>query len=57
MLDMTVVAEGVETEDQLARAVSAGAAIIQGYLLAKPMASAELIRFLTESKKSTSEAA
>jgi diguanylate cyclase (GGDEF)-like protein len=37
-LDLTVVAEGVETEAQRARLAALGCPLLQGYLLAKPMA-------------------
>jgi len=57
MLDMPVVAEGVETEDQLKRAISAGANIIQGYLIARPMSSNDLIRYLGLFNRSMNTAA
>jgi EAL domain-containing protein (putative c-di-GMP-specific phosphodiesterase class I) len=45
-IGMTTVAEGVETEDQLARLVEMGCPVLQGYLLARPMPAAEFTRFL-----------
>ncbi|HBF46589.1 MAG TPA: hypothetical protein DDW91_09015, partial [Shewanella frigidimarina] len=41
-LSLEVVAEGVETSEQLAQVVQRGCHIIQGYYFAKPMPKAEL---------------
>ncbi len=41
-LDMTAVAEGVETEEQRAFLVARGCPLAQGYLLGRPIAAAEL---------------
>jgi diguanylate cyclase (GGDEF)-like protein/PAS domain S-box-containing protein len=46
-LGLTVIAEGVETEDQRAQLLSIGCDEIQGYLYGKPMPAAEVIRLLS----------
>lgn len=46
-LGVRVIAEGVETEEQLAFLRDAGCDFLQGYLLARPMPEGELIRFLS----------
>lgn len=43
---MTAIAEGVETESQLNRLESLGCPFVQGYLLARPMPSAQLTELL-----------
>ena len=48
-LGLTVVAEGIETEDQLVLLQALGCAGGQGYLLARPMPSAEFAAFLESS--------
>jgi EAL domain-containing protein (putative c-di-GMP-specific phosphodiesterase class I) len=53
-LNVDVVAEGVETEEQLAELVRLGCRRAQGYLLAKPMPAAAVARLLA---RSTSTAA
>ncbi|MBI5162585.1 MAG: EAL domain-containing protein [Magnetospirillum sp.] len=45
-LHMTVVAPGVETEEQLSFLVSCGCDRVQGYLLARPMAAKDISEFL-----------
>ncbi len=45
-LDMKIVAEGVETAEQLAFLRKAGADYIQGYYFAKPMFEPELIKYI-----------
>jgi diguanylate cyclase (GGDEF)-like protein/PAS domain S-box-containing protein len=45
-IGMTTVAEGVETEGQLARLVEMGCPVLQGYLLARPMSAADFSSFL-----------
>ena len=55
-LDLTVVAEGVETADQLAFLRRAGCDIMQGYYFARPMPAAELTCLL-ERHRSSREAA
>lgn len=45
-LNQTTVAEGIETEDQLAELRALGCDIGQGYLFAKPMPSADLMALL-----------
>lgn len=47
-IDLKVVAEGVETEDQLAFLKQSGCNQIQGYLLGKPMSADNLLRLITE---------
>ncbi len=44
-LSMTPVAEGVETEDQVAALLEVGCEIGQGFLLARPMSSADIVTF------------
>jgi EAL domain-containing protein (putative c-di-GMP-specific phosphodiesterase class I) len=53
-LKLQVVAEGVETQTQLATLRALGCDVVQGYLLAKPMAAAEVSTFL---RARTAEAA
>ena len=50
-LNMTVVAEGVETEQQLRYLADNGCDLIQGYLYSRPVPEAEAIRFLNEASK------
>ena len=45
-LDVDVVAEGVETEEQLEELKRLGCQRGQGYLLARPMTAAQVVRFL-----------
>lgn len=47
LLGMEVIAEGVETDTQYQAVIEAGAPLVQGYLLAKPMDPDELTRWLT----------
>ena len=47
-LGLTVVAEGVETQEQFDFLRERGCAVVQGYLFAKPMTGAELERWLAE---------
>lgn len=47
-LGMTVLAEGVETEEQREFVVNAGCTLIQGYFYAKPMPEAAFVAFLKE---------
>ena len=47
-MNYTTVAEGVETEEQAGKLVSAGCHAMQGYLFAKPMAIGDLEAWLTE---------
>jgi diguanylate cyclase (GGDEF)-like protein len=48
-LDKEVVAEGVETEDQLALLRSLGCDMVQGFLLCKPLPADQIARFSRES--------
>lgn len=45
-LGMTTVAEGVETDDQMARIRAEGCTDVQGYLVSKPVPAAELLALL-----------
>jgi diguanylate cyclase (GGDEF)-like protein len=47
-LEMTTVAEGVETEDHLARVEAAGCDAVQGYLFSPPVPATELADVVTE---------
>ena len=47
-LDLVVVAEGVETNDELATVVSTGCDLIQGYFYARPMPCDHLATWLTQ---------
>jgi diguanylate cyclase (GGDEF)-like protein len=47
-LRLTVVAEGIETADQLDQVRAAGCDAAQGYLLARPMPEEEVRRYLTD---------
>jgi len=46
ILNMTVIAEGVETEEQLAYLAANGCDRIQGYIYSRPIPEAEAIKFL-----------
>jgi EAL domain-containing protein (putative c-di-GMP-specific phosphodiesterase class I) len=46
-LDLEVVAEGIETEDQLQVLADAGCHFGQGFLFARPMASEDLLAYLS----------
>jgi diguanylate cyclase (GGDEF)-like protein len=46
-LSMTTVAEGVETEEQVQALLDAGCEIGQGFLLARPMSSADIAAYIT----------
>ncbi|MGH1461854.1 MAG: bifunctional diguanylate cyclase/phosphodiesterase [Neptuniibacter sp.] len=54
MLDLTVVAEGVETIEQLQFLKNIGCNIIQGYYYAKPMSQSDLIPWLEDRDGDTS---
>ncbi len=56
-LDYETVAEGVETEDQLAALKTAGCRIMQGFLFAKPMSADHLAEWLKGNKKAGKRAA
>jgi len=47
-LEMTTVAEGVETASELAAIRAAGCTIVQGYLYSAPLAPAKLVRLLED---------
>jgi EAL domain-containing protein (putative c-di-GMP-specific phosphodiesterase class I) len=49
-LDLTVVAEGVETAEQVAFLRRAGCDVAQGYFFARPMSAADLTRLLREKR-------
>ncbi len=49
-LGLTVVAEGVETAEQLAHVRAANCDRVQGYLLSRPMPEAEVLGYLTRSQ-------
>ena len=49
-LDMEVVAEGVETEEQLHILVREGCDLAQGHLLSLPVAAEEIARILGEGR-------
>jgi EAL domain-containing protein (putative c-di-GMP-specific phosphodiesterase class I) len=49
-LGMATVAEGVETEDQLARVAADGCTEVQGYLISRPIPPGEIELFLAESR-------
>ena len=44
---MATVAEGVETEEQMARVVSDGCSDVQGYLISRPMRPEQIGSFLS----------
>jgi diguanylate cyclase (GGDEF)-like protein len=46
-LNMTTVAEGVETEQHLARVAAAGCTQVQGYLFSKPVPAKEIARIIS----------
>lgn len=52
-LNMTTVAEGVETEAQLARVFDLGCAEVQGFLLSRPVPDTELIALLEADESSS----
>ena len=47
-LRLDVIAEGVETEDQLSRLRELGCDYAQGFLLARPMPAADLVERLSD---------
>ncbi len=47
-LDLTVVAEGVENEEQYKLLKEAGVHLIQGYYFSKPVPDTEMERFIKE---------
>ncbi|RED31258.1 diguanylate cyclase/phosphodiesterase [Rhodopseudomonas thermotolerans] len=49
-LGMATVAEGVETEDQLARVAADGCTEVQGYLISRPIPPGDIEHFLAESR-------
>ncbi len=49
-LGMATVAEGVETEDQLARVAADGCTDVQGYLISRPLPPGDIEHFLAESR-------
>jgi EAL domain-containing protein (putative c-di-GMP-specific phosphodiesterase class I) len=52
-LDVEVVAEGIETEEQLEELKRLGCHHGQGYLLARPMTAAQVTRFLARAAEKT----
>ena len=52
-LRLTVVAEGVETNEQLATLTELGCNVIQGYLISKPLDSEKATAFLHEQALNT----
>jgi diguanylate cyclase (GGDEF)-like protein/PAS domain S-box-containing protein len=48
LLEMLVVAEGIETEEQRAEALALGCAFAQGYLLQRPIAAEDVLTHLAE---------
>ena len=54
-LDMTVLAEGVETEEQSRFVVESGCTLIQGFLYARPMPEAAFEAFLREQRTANVE--
>lgn len=50
-LGLEVVAEGAETDDQVAMLQSLGCDVIQGYIYSRPLPAAEFGRFLRESRQ------
>ena len=51
VLGLNVVAEGVETELQLAKLVQFGCDCVQGYVFSRPVSEVEAIRFETGSRQ------
>ena len=45
-INMTVVAEGVETESQLAYLVKEGCSCVQGYFFSKPLKEQDAYKFI-----------
>jgi diguanylate cyclase (GGDEF)-like protein len=45
-LGMSTIAEGVETEEQLARVIDAGCTDVQGYLISRPLSPEKIVEFL-----------
>ncbi len=52
-LEVEVVAEGIETEEQLEELKRLGCQRGQGYLLARPMTAAQVVRFLDRATEKT----
>ncbi|MCR4901772.1 MAG: EAL domain-containing protein [Butyrivibrio sp.] len=50
LLDVPVVAEGVETKEQLDKLIEMGCHMVQGYYFSKPVAADEFEKFLKETK-------
>jgi EAL domain-containing protein (putative c-di-GMP-specific phosphodiesterase class I) len=53
-LNLSVVAEGVETEEQKRVLAGQGCDVMQGYLVSKPLPSAQMTAVLTEHAKARS---
>jgi len=49
-LEMELVAEGVETEEQLAYLAEKGCAVIQGYYFSRPLAADDFVLYLMDRK-------
>ena len=54
-LNMKVVAEGVETEEQVKSAIHAGIDQIQGYYYSRPLSEDDMERFLAENNRRASQ--
>ena len=50
-MHLGIVAEGIETEEQLMLAKAAGCSFFQGYFIARPMPKAALLEWLGDSRK------
>jgi len=51
MLGMVIVAEGVETKEQLIKLIDCGCDHIQGFLFSKPVSETDVIKLLAQSKE------
>lgn len=57
MLGISVVAEGIETDDQLKLATDVGAESIQGFLISRPLSASQLTEWVKRFNTASADAA